>query len=289
MPVPTHLLERAYQLINANQLQNAELVLDAVVRVDPQNVEAWKTYLMIHQSQNDLDWLKERILKTKELGEADKTRLINYHYYLTKQLNGIEEVVGRTNTFALHLQEEKTEKNVAEEIAIQFELIDVFDYPEKMVKNEIRPKPRRRAIYNPFTFNIAGGFRNAMVRNPFGRKIADRIQEIIILANNSVKNPKDTYARFSKSSNFKKYIGFALLALFVLGIRLALSGYFFGYAVLGIFIIGSWRWLSNFGGYSTSQTHVYSHENINSLPVVKEIKKDRNQKSSGENTPKPKL
>lgn len=39
MSISSHLLERAYQLIDANQLQNAEMVLDALVRVDP------KTYL----------------------------------------------------------------------------------------------------------------------------------------------------------------------------------------------------------------------------------------------------
>ena len=127
MPVPIHLLERAYQLINANQIQNAELVLDAVVRVDPQNVKAWETYLMIHQSQNDLDWLKERILKTKELSEPDKTKLINYHLQLTKQLNGAEEVAIGRKPFALLLQEEKEETAMAVETRAQFELIDIFD------------------------------------------------------------------------------------------------------------------------------------------------------------------
>ncbi|MFH0959346.1 MAG: tetratricopeptide repeat protein, partial [Pseudomonadota bacterium] len=67
MPISSHLLERAYQLIKARQYENAELVLDAVVRVDPKNVEAWKTYLQIHRDVNDLYWLKERILKTKDL------------------------------------------------------------------------------------------------------------------------------------------------------------------------------------------------------------------------------
>ena len=119
MPVPIHLLERAYQLINANQIQNAELVLDAVVRVDPQNVEAWKTYLMIHQSQNDLDWLKERILKTKELSEVDKTKLINYYLYLTKQLNGTAEICRPNRTHSLLLLQEEREEIVAtEETAI---------------------------------------------------------------------------------------------------------------------------------------------------------------------------
>ena len=110
MPVPTHLLERAHQLINANQIQNAELVLDAVVRVDPQNVEAWMTYMRIHQNQNDLDWLKDRLLKTKELTETDKAQLVNYHNHLTQKINGKKENtlwVGPLN----HLPEKEKEVN----------------------------------------------------------------------------------------------------------------------------------------------------------------------------------
>ena len=42
MSISSHLLERAYQLIDANQLQNAEMVLDALVRVDPKNIPAWE-------------------------------------------------------------------------------------------------------------------------------------------------------------------------------------------------------------------------------------------------------
>lgn len=284
MPVPTHLLERAYQLINAKQLQNAELVLDAVVRVDPQNADAWKTYLMIHQSQNDLDWLKERILRTKELSEASKTELINYYLHLTKQLNGAEEVSVRTNSFDLLLQEEKEEAFVAEEKNIQFELIDVFDYPTKLVKNEIRPRPRRRAIYNPFAFDIAIG---AMSRNPFGKRIAAYIRKMLTLANGLVKNPKETYDRFSKSPHFEKYTEVALLALFILSVRLVISSQFFGYVFLGMFFIGGRWWLQNFGNRSattlSNQTRVYLHENKNKLPAIKEVEIDQGKKSDKEN------
>ena len=181
MPLPIHLLERAYQLINANQLQNAELVLDAVVRVDPQNVEAWKTYLLIHQSQNDLDWLKERIIKTKELSEVDKTKLVNYYLYLTKQQYGAKKVIIQTDTFVPFLKEETEETTTTEETAIQFELIDVFDYPTKICRKEPLTKPRRRAIYNPFTFDIANGILKAISRNHFGKNIADYVQKMVTL------------------------------------------------------------------------------------------------------------
>ena len=295
MPVPTHLLERAYQLINANQIQNAELVLDAVVRVDPQNVGAWKTYLQIHQGQNDLDWLKERVLKTKELSKADKAELVDYYLYLTQQLNGAKEVIVRTESFALLLQEEKEETTTAEETTIRFELIDVFDYPTKIVKKEISARSRRRAFYNPFAFDIASGALKAMSRDPFGKKIAAYIQKAIALpkelrdnvANDLVKNSKDTYLRFSKSPHFEKSVGIALLTLFVLGVRLVVSSHFFGYIFLGMFVIGSGWWLLNFGSRSTtalsSQVRVYLHEHKNNLPVLKGAKIDQEQKSDEEN------
>ncbi len=294
MPVPTHLLERAYQLINANQLQNAELVLDAVVRVDPQNVEAWMTYLRIHRNQNDLDWLKERVLKTKELNEADKTELVNYYHHLTRHLNGAKESSVWTDPFALLLQEEKEDPALAEETTIRFELIDVFDYPTKIVKKETRTRPSRRAIYNPltfdFAFDIASSILKAMSRDPFGRKVTDYIQKTITLANNLLKNPKDTYVRFSKSLHFEKSVGGALLTLFVLGVRLVVSNHFLGYAFLGMFMIGGGWWLLNFGSRSTnvlsSRTRVYLHENKNNLPVIREVQVDQEKKTDNGNIEK---
>jgi len=286
MPVPTHLLERAYQLIDANQLQNAELVLDAVVRVDPQNVEAWKTYLLIHQSQNDLDWVKERIIKTKELCEADKTKLVNYYHYLTKQQNGENSAAFQTDTVPLFLREEMEETALKEETSSQLELIDVFDYPIKIFQNETRTRPRRRAIYNPFTFELANGILKAMSRDPFGKKIADYVQKMIALANGLVKNPKDTFVEFSKSPNFKKYTEIALLALFVLGFRLVISSYFFGYVFLGMFVIGGRWWLQNFGNHDTpvlnSQVRVFQHDHKNKLPEINEVKTEQEQKSGGQ-------
>jgi hypothetical protein len=287
MPAPTHLLERAYQLINANQLQNAELVLDAVVRVDPQNVEAWKTYLLILQSQNDLDWLKERLLKTRELSETDKTKLINYHLYLTNHLNGTETTDNRTERFTFPVREEREEMTTTGESNSQFELIDVFDYPVKAVKKENRARPRRRAIYNPFALD---GILNAMSHDAFGKKVVTHILEITALAKDFARNPKGAYARFSKSPYFEKYAEVALLALFVLSVRLVISNNLSGYIFLGVFVIGGRWWLVNFGNRGSvplsSQTRIYQHENKSGLPVIKDIESDQAQKNDKENTDK---
>jgi len=271
MPASIHLLERAYQLIDANQLENAELVLDAVVRVEPRNAEAWKTYLQIHRNQNDLDWLKDRILKTKELSEADKTELVHYYLLLTQQLNGIEEAMAQAEIFNPPLHDEPFS---TEDTTIRFELLDVFDYPTKLIQKETKTRSRQRAIYNTFASDIASGALKAMSHDPFGRKIATFIQKAITLMSTLVKNPKDMYVLFSKSPHFEKYFGIALLTLFVLGIRLLISNQNFGYAFLGMFVIGGGWWLVNFGSHSPTtlngQVRVYLHENNNNLLVIKE-------------------
>jgi hypothetical protein len=284
MPLPIHLLERAYQLINANQIQNAELVLDAVVRVDPQNLEAWKTYLLIHQSQNDLDWLKERIIKTKELSEIDKTALVNYYHYLSKQHNGAEQAVSPTGSFSSFPLEKTKEITPTQETSVQFELIDVFDYPTKIERKENSTRLRRRAIYNPFAF---GGIFKALSHTSIGKKIANYVQIAITLANDFVKDPKDVYARISSSPHFEKYIEVVLLALFIFGIRLVISSHFLGYLFLGMFFIGGRWWLLKFGNHRSptlsDQVRVYLHENKSNLPVIKEVEKDQEQKSGKEN------
>ncbi len=87
MPISAHLLKRGYQLIDSGQLQNAEMVLDAVVRADPKNVMAWKAYLKIYQYRNDLDWLMERITKTTELSDKDKEDICAYKNFLIQGLS----------------------------------------------------------------------------------------------------------------------------------------------------------------------------------------------------------
>jgi hypothetical protein len=159
MPVSSHLLERAYQLINANQMQNAELVLDAVVRVDPKNIEAWIAYMEVHQDRSDLEWLKDRILRTREISDQDKTELLQYHTVLIEHLKKIENGTARANTiqsFSFKQVDERTAKNEK----ISFELLDVFDYPTSKSEPSVTKTPRRRRwygidIYSPVNQAVA--------------------------------------------------------------------------------------------------------------------------------------
>ena len=297
MTVPTHLLERAHQLINANQFQNAELVLDAVVRVEPQNVDAWMAYLRINQSQTGLDWLKERVLKTKELNEADKAELVDYYHYLSQQLNCSKEANIWAETFTSLPELEQEEITTTEETVVRFELIDVFDYPIRLAKIESFTTPRQRRIYNPFSIEFVSEIGKtalkAMSHDPLWQKIETHIQKPIALVKEAINNPKNTYAKLLVWPHFEKYVGIALLTLFVLGVRLVISNYFFGYAFLGIFIVGGGWWLVNFGNRNmtsiSSQSRVYLHEYKINLPEIKEVQISLERKpdeANSENDPK---
>ena len=274
MPASAHLLERAYQLINANQLENAELVLDAVVRVDPENVKAWRTYLMINQSQNDLDWLRDRILKTRELSESDKTRLVDYYLHLTNRLNGTGESPYLGEAFQSFPSHEIKGTGITFETTTpQFELIDTFDYSAKAVR-----RPQRREIYNPFAFDVTK-ILETVSQSPIGSRLIDETRKISEQAGDIAKNPREVYASLSKSPHFEKYIEASLLILFILGVRLVITGQLLGYAFLGAFVWGGRWWLIKFGNRSTAplphgQARVYLHENEVSLPEIKEVEKD---------------
>ncbi len=278
MSAPTHLLERARQLIAANLFQDAESLLDAVVRVEPENVEAWMTHLRIRQNQHGLDWLKERALKTKELSEADKNEIISYHLYLSQQLSGVRKRIVHANSFTPQ-QGKKEETPKLEESAVRFELVDVFNYPEQALKIEPRSKPRRRALYSDFFFDILRGILKAAAQDPRGKKTAGYIQNAIALANDFIKNPRDVYAKYAELPHFEKAVAFVLFGIFAAGVRLAISGYFIGYVFLGIFVTASGWLLVNFGNLGANmliqQTRIYLQENKTELPTLEKVSTEK--------------
>lgn len=146
MPISAHLLKRGYQLIDSGQLQNAEMVLDAVVRADPKNVMAWKAYLKIYQYRNDLDWLMERITKTTELSDKDKEDICAYKNYLIQGLSERKLTPNEGNPKRTLCFDQVHESLEADKII--FELIDEFDYPARQIEREKRKSSRKIFKYN---------------------------------------------------------------------------------------------------------------------------------------------
>jgi hypothetical protein len=86
MTKAARLLQRAYALVDKNRIEDAALVLDAVVEEEPQNIEAWELYLQISATRSELEWLGKRIQSNKELRPEDKKNILGYQRYLIGQL-----------------------------------------------------------------------------------------------------------------------------------------------------------------------------------------------------------
>jgi hypothetical protein len=86
MTKAARLLQRAYALVDKNRIEDAALVLDAVVEEEPQNVEAWELYLQISSTRSELEWLGKRIQSQKDLRPEDKKTILGYQRYLIGQL-----------------------------------------------------------------------------------------------------------------------------------------------------------------------------------------------------------
>jgi hypothetical protein len=147
MPISTHLLKRGYQLIDAGQLQNAEMVLDAVVRTDPKNVMAWKAYLQVYQYRDDLEWLMERIVKNNELSDKEKEDIRAYRDYLIQGQSEWKQSSDEANPRRT-LCFESVQEAPAQDDTVIFELIDEFDYPARMIEREKRRRSRTIFKYN---------------------------------------------------------------------------------------------------------------------------------------------
>ncbi len=57
------LLDQTYYLISVRQFPEAQLILDEILRIDPQNVDAWEAYMRMCTTRGDFEGLKNYIKK----------------------------------------------------------------------------------------------------------------------------------------------------------------------------------------------------------------------------------
>lgn len=133
MSMSSKLLKRGYNLIDVGQLQNAEMVIDAVVRADPQNVTAWKAYLQVYQYNANLPWLVERINNTNELSDKSKGELRAYLEFLKHSMDCPTVPVEAVNAA-------QPAPSVNGEVV--FELIDEYEIPTRPVERVHHKKDR---------------------------------------------------------------------------------------------------------------------------------------------------
>ncbi len=79
MPKLWEMMDEAYNFINSNCYHQAQDVLEQVLSVDPQNMEAWTAYIHTCNTQSDLERLRDHILDVWE------TRVRNNDYLFATQ------------------------------------------------------------------------------------------------------------------------------------------------------------------------------------------------------------
>ena len=80
------MLDQAYYLIGKNRYSEAQRILDQVLSVDPQNVDAWNAYIHICSTPSDLEVLRKHIIKVWNSKVRDRDYLFATQRFVLQRL-----------------------------------------------------------------------------------------------------------------------------------------------------------------------------------------------------------
>jgi len=80
------MLDQAYYLIGKNRYSEAQRILDQVLSVDPQNVDAWNAYIHICSTPSDLEVLRKHTLNVWNSKVRDRDYLFATQRFVLQRL-----------------------------------------------------------------------------------------------------------------------------------------------------------------------------------------------------------
>ena len=80
------MLDQAYYFIGKNRASEAQRVLDQVLSVDPQNMDAWNAYIHICNTRRDLEGLRKHIIKVWNSGVRESDYLLATQRFVLQRL-----------------------------------------------------------------------------------------------------------------------------------------------------------------------------------------------------------
>lgn len=95
MPTGSELLKQAYALAESGKVDSAIKVLERIVKLEPQRVEAWEFYLQLCTSKRQLNQIAKRISSNTRIDPDDKEDVLRYYRFL---LQGKKESEPASNT-----------------------------------------------------------------------------------------------------------------------------------------------------------------------------------------------
>ena len=82
MPSGSELLKQAYALAESGKNDSAIKLLERIVKLEPQRVEAWEFYLQLCASKSELDQIANRIASNSKIDPDDKEDVLRYYRFL---------------------------------------------------------------------------------------------------------------------------------------------------------------------------------------------------------------
>lgn len=103
MIIMANLLHQAYEHIEADNIEQARAVLEALLQAEPMNIEAWEACMQISETCEELDYCCEQVLQLAGLHPTDRESILDYYYFLRQilRINNTRESAPKMVTYEL--------------------------------------------------------------------------------------------------------------------------------------------------------------------------------------------
>ena len=103
MIIMANLLHQAYEHIEADKIEQARAVLEALLQAEPMNIEAWEACMQISETCEELDYCCEQVLQLAGLHPTDRESILDYYYFLRQilRINNTRESAPKMVTYEL--------------------------------------------------------------------------------------------------------------------------------------------------------------------------------------------
>jgi hypothetical protein len=81
------LLDKAYYLIDQKRYADAQFILDQILHLDPQNLDAWDAYVYISTTRRDLEGLRNYVVSIWETHVRDQDYLFATQRFVLQRVD----------------------------------------------------------------------------------------------------------------------------------------------------------------------------------------------------------
>ena len=178
----TNLLHKAYENIDAGNVQSAQDILERLVQVDPSNIEAWEAYMQICETCEELDSLCERILQVPEIIGVNRESIFDYYYFLRRNFKSCDLKFGPQRNVTLELMNQFSFSSINQSL-----IMDKSNTLDRFQQSFIRLLGK--VIFVPYIILLLTGLTLLLTGNNFGYWMLIVLAPGIIISLQKMKVP----------------------------------------------------------------------------------------------------